>query len=84
MSSHSFIPYANESDVIRIGNLSVENRVDRVTLSGDIDLSADRAGLAHARKLQRLLSQVVAALEARALPDALPAPDVKTVANPFE
>ncbi|MBC7860111.1 MAG: hypothetical protein H7Z39_15345 [Burkholderiaceae bacterium] len=84
MSRHPFVPYANESDVLHIGNLSVENRVDRVTLSGDVDLTADQAGLVHARQLQQLLAQVVAALEARALPAALPAPDVRTVPNPFE
>lgn len=82
--SHAFVPYANESDVLHIGNLMIENRLDRVTLSGDIDLSADLAGLANARQLQQLLAQVVMALEARALLDALPAPHVKTVPNPFE
>lgn len=82
--SQPFVPYANESDVLHIANLSVENRVDRVTLSGDVDLTADRAGLAHARQLRQLLTEVVAALEARELPAALPAPGVKMVPNPFE
>ena len=27
-----FRPYANESDALTLGNLSVDNRVDRVTL----------------------------------------------------
>lgn len=79
-----FEPYANESDVLNIGRLAIENRVDRVTLSGDVDLTADQAGLADARALHRLLGEVVAALEARELPDRLPAPSRRTVANPFE
>lgn len=78
-----FLPYANESDVLHIGGLMVENRVDRITLSGDVDLTLDKAGLAHARALQQLLADVVARLEGHALPDRLPPPDVKKVDNPF-
>jgi hypothetical protein len=79
-----FVPYANESDVLQIGALTIENRVDRITVSGDIDLTADAAGLAHARQLQQLLSDVVTALEGQSLPQTLPAAAVKTVVNPFE
>jgi len=79
----SFQPFANEADVVEIGNLMLENRLDRVTVSGDVDLTADRAGLAAARRLHELLGAVVAALEARELPDSLPPPEVKRVDNPF-
>lgn len=79
-----FIPYANESDVLTIGNLMLENRVDRITISGDIDLTADQAGLAEARQLLRVLTDVVATLEGRDLPATLPAPLVTTVPNPFD
>jgi len=83
MSAKKFIPYANESDVLAIGGLSIENRLDRISISGDIDLTQDQAGLALARQLQTLLSDVVAQLEKAALPDQLPPPVVTTVANPF-
>jgi hypothetical protein len=79
-----FIPYKNESDVLHIGGLSIENRLDRITISGDIDLTADQAGLADARALHKLLSDVVAKLESQKLPDQLPPPVNTTVANPFE
>lgn len=79
----SFTPYANEADVLEVGNLMLENRVDRVTISGDVDLTLDKAGLADARRLHEVLGAVVAALESRELPDRLPPPDVKTVDNPF-
>ena len=79
----AFVPYANEADVIEVGNLAIENRLDRITLHGDVDLTRDKAGLAQARLLHRLLGDVVAVLEAAALPDALPATQVKTVDNPF-
>lgn len=78
-----FTPFANEADVVEVGALSIENRLDRITLSGDVDLTMDRAGLARARILHQMLGDIVATLEAAALPDALPAPKVSTVDNPF-
>ena len=84
MKKSKFVPYANEADVLNIGHLSIENRLDRITLSGAVDLTADQAGLADARALQQLLAAVVAQLEARAdLPPTLPPPVVQTVDNPF-
>jgi hypothetical protein len=80
---NAFTPYANEADVLEVGNLMLENRVDRITVSGDVDLTADQAGLAAARRLHEALGAIVAALEARELPDRLPPPDVSTVDNPF-
>jgi len=78
-----FTPFANEADVLHVGDLMIENRVDRVTLSGDVDLTADKGGLAQARRLHALLGEIVAALEARDLPDQLPPPEVRTIDNPF-
>lgn len=79
----AFAPFDNEADVVTIGQLSLENRLDRITMSGDVDLTADRHGLEQARLLLALLGQVVASLEAKDLPEVLPPPTVKTVANPF-
>jgi hypothetical protein len=83
-TKRSFVPFANEADVLHVGKLAIENRLDRITLSGDVDLTADQQGLALARQLHELLGQVVAKLEGQALPDRLPAPQVKTVDNPFQ
>ena len=83
--SKKFVPYANEADVLRIGGLSIENRLDRITIDGDIDLTMDRKGLDNARALHDLLGAVVAKLEGQKdLPATLPAPEVKKVANPFD
>lgn len=84
MCAKKFVPYANESDVLNIGSLAIENRLDRISLSGDIDLTLDQEGLALAKQLQKLLNDVVAELEKQELPKQLPPPEVKTVDNPFE
>lgn len=78
-----FAPFENEADVVEVGRLALENRLDRITISGDLDLTADRHGLEQARLLHALLGQVVASLEKNDLPERLPPPAVKTVSNPF-
>ena len=79
-----FKPYASESDILRIGALEIENRVDRVTLTGDVVLTRDQAGLALARELQALLGRVVKALEAEEkLPDTVKVKTARVVKNPF-
>jgi len=82
-STPQFAPYDNEADVVEVGRLMLENRVDRITVSGDVDLTADKDGLAKARLLHDLLGRIVAGLEAKDLPDRLPPPEVQKVANPF-
>ena len=79
----TFVPYANEADVLQIDNLMVENRLDRITISGDVDLTADQVGLAHARRLKEVIDAVLGKLEGQDLPERLPPPDVTQVANPF-
>ena len=82
--TEKFKPYANEADVLRIGDLEIENRVDRVTLTGDVVLTRDQAGLALARELQAIVDGVVKALEAdKELPDAVKVKETRTVKNPF-
>ena len=79
-----FLPYANEADVLRIGDLEIENRVDRVSFTGDLVLTKDKAGLALARELQSLIGHVVKALEAdKQLPQIVKLKIPKTVKNPF-
>ena len=79
----NFKPYANESDEQEIGNLKIENRLDRITLYGDLDITRDQAGLAGARDLKALIDGIVTVLEGEKLPEIMPAPVVKKVKNPF-
>ena len=79
-----FKPYANEADVLRIGELEIENRVDRVTFIGDLVLTRDKVGLALAKELQAIVGGVVKALEAdKELPDAVEVKPARTIRNPF-
>ena len=80
----TFTPFANEADVLQIGQLQIENRLDRITLSGDVDLTLDQAGLDHARALHVLLGEIVGKMEALAIPQHLASPAVQTVKNPFD
>ena len=81
---NDFKPYADESTVLGIGNLDIENQVDRVTLHGDVVLTRDRQGLALAKQLKTALDAIVKTLEADGqLPDAVQVKAAKTVKNPF-
>jgi hypothetical protein len=78
-----FKPYANESDEREIGNLKIENRLDHISMYGDLDITRDQAGLANARALKVLIDAIVSSLETQSLPAALSALPIKTVKNPF-
>ena len=79
-------PFTNESESLGIGDLTIENRTDRISIYGNIDLTRDKAGLEHARLLQAVLDKVVQALETeKNLPDKIAPPDIPDeVANPFQ
>ena len=82
--TQEFLPYANEAGVLRIGDLQIENRVDRISFTGDLALTKDKAGLALAKELQSLMERVVKALEAdKQLPQIVELKASVTVKNPF-
>ncbi len=81
---NEFPPYGNESDLVRIGGLEIENRLDRLVLTGDLVLSRDRAGLALARELHALLGRAIATLESDpGLPERIEVLPARVVPNPF-
>jgi hypothetical protein len=82
--TQEFVPYANEADVLRIGGLEIENRIDRVSMTGDVVITKDKAGLALAKELQLLVGDIVKALEAdKQLPVTVELKATETVKNPF-
>lgn len=40
-----FLAYENETDSFTIGEMTVENRLDRISLYGSVDLTRDKVGL---------------------------------------
>ncbi|ABK97812.1 hypothetical protein [Pelobacter propionicus] len=84
MSRKGIKPFANESDCLQIGGITIENRVDRVSIFGSIDITRDKDGLAAARELKTILDLTLTELERAELPDKVTLKPAKTVKNPFE
>ena len=84
MSKKIINPFKDESECIQIGSLTIENRVDRVSIFGSIDITKDKEGLAVARALKSTLDLTLAELERADLPDKVALKPVKTLKNPFD
>jgi hypothetical protein len=78
-----FEPFANESDAVGIGELNVENRLDRISIFGSVDITCDREGLAKIKALKELVDATAKALAGRPLPDRVTTKPPGTVDNPF-
>lgn len=79
--------FRNEAETRIIHALNIENRLDRVSLHGSVDITHDAEGLALALKLKDMLDGVVAVLSAEQargeLPDKITPVTADSVANPF-
>lgn len=84
MPQKTISPFRNESEVVQINGLTVENRLDRVSVYGSIDFTLDKMGLEKARKLLVVVKATVEALEAEDLPEKIVTEKPETVKNPFE
>ena len=84
MSKLPFSPYKNESESLEIAGLTVENRLDRVSIYGSIDLTKDKEGLEHAREMKKSLDLTVEELEHSNLPNRIQVVKTEIVANPFD
>ena len=78
-----FSPFENETDCVQIGELTIENRVDRVSIFGSIDITLDKEGLAVALELKSIIDSALAEMEKTDLPDKIAITPVEIVANPF-
>lgn len=86
MTAKTIKPFADDSSVLTLDGLTVENGTLALSIHGDIEITRDRKGLDRARILADLLSAAVSELEAEAdLPDnvALDTGDGGSVKNPF-
>ncbi|BAQ47943.1 MULTISPECIES: hypothetical protein [Methylobacterium] len=82
----AFTPFADESGVQTLGDMTLENGTTRIALHGSLDFARDRESLERARALARTLAEIVAVLEGEAdLPERAEEVRVATteVKNPF-
>lgn len=78
-------PFQNESEVITIEELVIENRLDRISLHGALDITRDQQGLEYAFMLKRQIDTIVEQLKREDLPQKISIDNVaKVVKNPFE
>jgi hypothetical protein len=78
-------PFANESESLQIDDLTIENRTDKVSIYGSIDITRDKRGLELAQSIKSLLDSIVKRLSQEDLPDSIPPPqNIDEVKNPFE
>lgn len=80
-------PYANESEVVQIAGLTIENRADRISFHGEIDITRDKVGLIAARELKTIIDATLKILEVDGakgkLPDDITVEASVAVDNPF-
>lgn len=79
-----FMAYENESDSFSIGGMTVENRLDRISIYGSLDITKDKEGLESALKLKRIIDASIDSLKReKNLPDKIEVVGTDTVENPF-
>jgi len=80
----AFKPFENEADSLELDELTIENRIDRLSIYGSVKITRDKAGLKLAQELIALLDATVKKLKAEDLPDHIKVIAPDQVANPFK
>ena len=66
-----------------IDGLTIENRLDRISIFGSLDITKDKEGLAAAKTLKAILDLTLDELESAELPDKITLDEADIVKNPF-
>jgi hypothetical protein len=77
-------PFQNEEEVVTISELTIENRLDRVSVYGSVDITRDKQGLEYVLDLKRQIDAIAEYLKRADLPDKIEILEAKTVENPFK
>jgi len=80
-------PFANDTESQAIEGMTIENGSVRIVISGDLEITKDKVGFRHAKALQAVITEIVAALEAeKELPENADdeTKPIVEVRNPFE
>lgn len=56
-------PFENDSQSMQIGELIIENQMDKISIYGDIDITKDKKGLEHIKQLHELTSTILDSLQ---------------------
>jgi hypothetical protein len=80
-------PFANESESFEVDGLTIENRIDRISIYGEMDITLDEAGRSNALILFNNLSAILNIMDYRKEQGLLPAKielaEPVEVVNPF-
>lgn len=74
-------PFQNESESETIGELTIENRLDRVSFYGSVDITKDKQGQEYAFELKRQIDAIVEQMKKEELPDRVEVVEARIVEN---
>lgn len=79
-----FLAFGNEKESFDVGGLTIENRFDRISVYGSIDITKDNEGLKHALMLKRLIDAAIDEMKRdKNLPDRIFVRTAEISENPF-
>ena len=79
-----FMPYENEIDSLKVGDdFTIENRLDKISIYGSVELTKDKEGLQYAYALKRVIDATIEALKYKDLPDHIQIAETDMVTNLF-
>ncbi len=80
-----FKPFQTGIESCQVGDLTLENQTDQVSLYGNLQLHQDQLSLQQAMQLRDLMQAVIAHLQSQShLPVCYVAPTAHWVDNPFQ
>jgi hypothetical protein len=80
----AFNPFQNEADSLTLDDLTIENRLDRLSIYGTLQITRDKAGLKLAQELKSLIDAAVKKMKAEDLPEHVTVTAPDRVDNPFK
>lgn len=75
--------FQNETESLTISELTIENRLDRVSIYGSVDITRDKQGLEYVLDLKRQIDAAAEYLKNAELPDRVEMVEAKEVVNPL-
>lgn len=81
-------PFENDTEVVSVSDLTIENGIDVIAIHGSIELSKDRLSLQRIEALQALLLEIKGSFDdVNDLPEKATAPEkgavIEVITNPF-